>query len=320
MGRNGTNRAISGTKIMDISKLSDFNTVARYGGFSAASRASGIPKTTLSRRLSELEEELGVRLIERGTRALRLTEEGQLLRDRTAHLIDELAEAGEEVAGHAGRPRGRLRVSVPGLFAHTALGRIVAEFIAAYPDVLVEVSVDDHFVDPITDEFDIVIRANPEPTTDLVGQCFLRDDLVFAAPPQLRIPEADGSSVPAVMITAARDTTEWTINHDGEQRSVRPRTVLRCSSMLLVYNAVLAGAGAAIMPRWLAEPDFRTGTLANWGTVPERRIDAWALHTSRHLTSPKVKAFVAMLIAAYDPALRVDTTFPGYLAERPFTR
>ncbi len=305
---------------MDISKLSDFNTVALHGGFSAASRASGIPKTTLSRRLSELEEELGVRLIERGTRALRLTEEGQLLRDRTTHLIDELAEVGEEVAGHAGRTRGRLRVSVPGLFAHTALGRIVAEFVSAYPDVAVEVSVDDHFVDPITEEFDIVVRANPEPTTDLVGQCFLRDDLVYAAPPRLPIPETDGSSVPAVVIAAGRDATEWTIARNGEPRIVRPRTVLRCSSMLLVYNAVLAGAGVAVMPRWLAEPDFATGALVDWGTVPGRRVDAWALHTSRHLTSPKVKAFVAMLMAAYDPASRQDATFLAGLAERPFAR
>lgn len=306
--------------MMDISKLSDFNAVALHGGFSAASRASGIPKTTLSRRLSELEQELGVRLIERGTRALRLTEEGQLLRNRTAHLIDELAEVGEEVAGHAGRPRGRLRISVPGLFAHTALGRIVADFIATYPDVTVEVSVDDRFVDPFTEEFDIVVRANPEPDTDLVGQCFLRDDLVYAAPPQLPIPETDGATVPAVTISAARDVAEWTIDTGGARRIIRPRAVLRCSSMLLVYNAVLAGAGAAVMPRWLAKPDFETGALVNWGTVPGRRVDAWALHTSRHLTSPKVKAFVAMMVTAYDPAARRDATFLARLARRPFER
>ncbi len=303
---------------MDISKLSDFNTVAQHGGFSAASRARGIPKTTLSRRLRELEEELGVRLIERGTRALRLTEEGELLRSRTARLIDELAEAGEEVAGHAGRLRGRLRISVPGLFAHTALGTIVTDFIAAYPDVTVDVSVDDRFVDPIAEEFDIVVRANPEPTTDLVGQCFLRDELVFAAPPRLSIPETDGAVVPAVTIAAARDAAEWTIDTGGWRGTVRPRVVLRCSSMLLVYNAVMAGAGAAVLPRWLAEPDFKTGALINWGTVPERRIDAWALHTSRHLTSPKVKAFVAMLIAAYDPATRQGATSLARIAGRSF--
>ena len=303
---------------MDISKLSDFNTVAQHGGFSAASRASGIPKTTLSRRLRELEEELGVRLIERGTRALRLTEEGELLHSRTARLIDELADVGEEVAGHAGRPRGRLRISVPGLFAHTALGKIVTDFTAAYPDVTVDVSVDDRFVDPIAEEIDIVVRANPEPTTDLVGQCFLRDDLVFAAPPRLPIPEVDGAVVPAVTIAAARDAAEWTIDAGGWRGTVRPRTVLRCSSMLLVYNAVMAGAGAAVLPRWLAEPDFKTGALVNWGTVPGRRIDAWALHTSRHLTSPKVKAFVAMLMAAYDPATRQDATSLARIVGRSF--
>lgn len=305
---------------MDISKLADFNAVALHGGFSAASRASGIPKATLSRRLRELEEELGVRLIERGTRSLRLTEEGQLLRNRTAHLIDELAETSEEIAGHAGRPRGRLRISAPGLFAHTALGKIVADFVAAYPDVTVDVSVEDRFVDPIAEEFDIVVRINPQPTSDLVGQCFLRDDLVIAAPPSLPIPEFDGAAVAAVMLAAARDATEWTIDTGSCQRTVRPRTVLRCSSMLLVYNAVLAGTGAAMMPRWLAEPDFTAGALANWGTVPGRRVEAWALHTSRRLESPKVKAFMNILLAAYDPAARNVPGLRPKAIENPFRR
>lgn len=299
---------------MDISRLADFNAVALHGGFSAASRARGTPKTTLSRRLRELEEELGIRLIERGTRSLRLTEEGQLLRNRTAHLIDELAEAGEEVAGHAGRPRGRLRISTPGLFAHTALGTLIAGFVATYPDVTVDVSVEDRFVDPIAEGFDIVVRVNPEPTSDLVGQCFLRDDLVIAAPPDLPIPDVDGATIPAVMLAAMREATEWTITAGNGRHIVRPRTVLRCSSMLLVYNAVLAGAGAAMMPRWLAEPEFSAGTLVNWGTVPGRQIEAWALHASRRLTNPKVRAFVAMLTDTYGPAAR------GNAPSRPKTR
>lgn len=284
---------------MDISKLEDFNAIALHGGFSAASRASGTPKTTLSRRLRELEEELGVRLIERGTRSLHLTEEGQLLRNRTSHLIDELSEAGEEVAGHAGRPRGRLRISTPGLFAHTVLGKLASDFIAAYPEVTLDVSVEDRFVDPITEGFDIVVRVNPEPTSELVGQCFLRDELVIAAPPSLPIPNADGVTIPIVTLSSAHDATEWTVDTESGRSTVLLRTVLRCSSMFLVHNAVLAGAGAAMMPRWLAEPEFSAGTLVNWGTVPGREIEAWALHTSRRLASPKVRAFIAMLRTVY---------------------
>lgn len=284
---------------MDLSALADFNAVATNGGFSAASRATGTPKASLSRRVRELEVELGVRLLERGTRSLRLTEEGQLLRNRTIHLLDDLTQAGEEISGHAGRPRGLLKISAPGLFAHTALGRIAADFIAAYPDVTLDIKVDDRFVDPVADEVDVVIRVNPQATTDLVGQCFLKDHLVVAAHPAIAIPGAQGGVVPAVVLAAAGNTALWKIQTGDTHMLLQPRPVLRCSSMLLVRDAVLAGAGAAMLPRWLAEPEFASGALTCWGTAVDRTVEAWALHASRRLQSPKVKAFMAVLLAAY---------------------
>ena len=94
---------------MDLQALSDFNLVAAHGGFGRASRASGLPKATLSRRISKLEQSLGVRLIERGSRSLRLTDEGRALREPTDGLLSEIAEAGEAVALGASTLRGRLR-------------------------------------------------------------------------------------------------------------------------------------------------------------------------------------------------------------------
>src|SRR5580692_873222 len=113
---------------VNLEALADFNLVASHGGFGRASRVSGRPKATLSRRVTELEQSLGVRLIERGTRALRLTDEGQALHTRTASLLSELAEAGEAVVLGSTIPRGRLRVSVPIVLAHVAFGRLGAQF------------------------------------------------------------------------------------------------------------------------------------------------------------------------------------------------
>ena len=98
---------------MDLQSLTDFNLVATHGGFGRASRVSGRPKATLSRRVTELEQSLGVRLIDRGTHALRLTEEGRSLHERTAGPLSEIAEAGDAVVLGAATPRGRLRISVP---------------------------------------------------------------------------------------------------------------------------------------------------------------------------------------------------------------
>ena len=117
---------------MDLHALADFHLVATHGGFGRASRASGQPKATLSRRVRELEKSLGVRLIERGSRTLRLTDEGVALHARTGSHMGEIAEALQDVKAGLGRPSGRLRVSVPLLFAQTSLGALAAAFLAAF--------------------------------------------------------------------------------------------------------------------------------------------------------------------------------------------
>jgi DNA-binding transcriptional LysR family regulator len=124
---------------MDLQALSDFNLVAVHGGFGRASRISGRPKATLSRRIAELEQSLGTRLIERGSQNLRLTDEGRALHERIYGPLSEIAEAGEAVVLGASSPRGRLRVSAPVVIAHVAFGRIGARFALAYPDVQLEI-------------------------------------------------------------------------------------------------------------------------------------------------------------------------------------
>ena len=168
---------------MDLQTLADFNLVAAHGGFGRASRASGRAKATLSRRVAELEQSLGVRLIERGSQSLRLTEEGMALHERTHGPLSEIAEASEAVVLGASTPRGRLRVSAPVVIAHVALGRIGARFAHAYPEVQLEIVADDRQVDPVEDGFDLVIRVDPAPDDRLVGRRFLYDERLIVAHP-----------------------------------------------------------------------------------------------------------------------------------------
>ncbi|MGA9335684.1 MAG: LysR family transcriptional regulator, partial [Rudaea sp.] len=139
---------------MDLQALSDFDLVAVHGGFGRAARVSRRSKATLSRRVAELEQNLGVRLIERGSHSLRLTDEGQTLHERTRALLSEIVEAGEAVVLGASTPRGRLRVSAPVVFAHVALPRIGARFALACPQVQLEIVAEDRKVDPVEDGYD----------------------------------------------------------------------------------------------------------------------------------------------------------------------
>ena len=109
---------------MDLLALADFNLVARHEGFGRAARAAGRPKATLSRRVSELESSLDLRLFERGTRALKLTQEGRALYERTGALLAELDETAAAIASGGEKPRGRLRISAPLLFSQTAMGKL----------------------------------------------------------------------------------------------------------------------------------------------------------------------------------------------------
>jgi DNA-binding transcriptional LysR family regulator len=154
---------------MDLLAIADFNLVAAHGGVGRASRASGRPKATLSRRVAELEESLGVRLFERGRRNLRLTEEGRALHERTTSLLTEIAHVTEDIGSRTKRPRGRLRVSAPSLFSDLAMGRIAAGFASAYPDVRLEVIAEDRLVDLIEEGYDLAIRVNPH--FALLGSC-----------------------------------------------------------------------------------------------------------------------------------------------------
>src|SRR5688572_21761754 len=120
---------------MDLLALTDFNLVARHGGFGRAARATGRPKATLSRRVAELERSLELRLFERGARVLKLTQEGKALHERTGILLSELDETAAAIASGGDRPRGRLRISAPLLFCQIAMGKLAAEFAVKYPEV-----------------------------------------------------------------------------------------------------------------------------------------------------------------------------------------
>jgi len=297
---------------MDLQALSDFDLVAAHGGFGRAARVSGRSKATLSRRVGELEQSLGVRLIERGSQNLRLTDEGRALHERTHGLLSEIAEAGEAVVLGASTPRGRLRVSAPVVFAHVAMPRIGARFALAYPEVQLEIVAEDRKVDPVEDGYDLIIRIDPSPDERLVGRRFLNDERLIVAPPGMPRPDRgvdeDESTAKAVVLSAASPTAVWRMKSGTEADIVlRPDPVLRLSSLLMVRDAVLLGAGAALLPKLLVTDDIEAGRLAYWGTHAGPPVEIWALQSSRRLIGAKVRAFLEV----------VEKTFPEKLFVAP---
>ncbi|MBB4226134.1 LysR family transcriptional regulator [Variovorax guangxiensis] len=282
---------------MDLNALTDFALVAANGGLGKASRASGRSKATLSRRIAELEEQLGVRLIERSARGLKLTEAGQMLMDRTEGPMHEVADAMTSAREGLSVPRGRLRIASPVLFSQLAMGRISAGFCAAYPDVTCEVVADDRLVDLVEEQFDAAIRINPSPDSSLVGRCFAKDRLVVVAAPSVPLPPPGKvSPVPGIVSTSFQPTN-WTL--DDGRLVLEPIPRLRLSSFLMIRDAAVAGAGAALMPQSIAWNQLTRGELVQWGPVSGAEVELWVLHTSRRLPAPKVRAFVDFMCEQY---------------------
>lgn len=279
---------------MDLLALADFNLVARHGGFGRAARETGRPKATLSRRVAELEADLGLRLFERGARMLKLTQEGRALHERTGALLAEIDETAAALASGGDRPRGRLRISAPLLFSQTAMGTLAAGFARAYPEVRLDVTTEDRPVDMVEEGYDLVIRVNPDPDESLVGRIFLRDRLVVVAAPGLQRPP-DGAPVPAV-VRPVGDQAAWKVTG---QPDIPIDPVLRLSSLVMVRDAVRAGAGAGCLPASVVGHDLAAGRLVRWGDVAGPEIALWALYPSRRLLSARVSAFLDYLKAAF---------------------
>jgi len=283
---------------MDLLALADFNLVARHGGFGRAARASGRPKATLSRRVSELESSLDLRLFERGARALKLTQEGRALYERTGALLAELDETAAAIASGGDSPRGRLRISAPLLFSQTAMGKLAALFALRYPEVRLEVTTEDRAVDMIEEGYDLVIRVNPDPDETLVGRIFLRDRLVVVASPELDRPIGD-AAVPAVVRGASDLNSVWDVTLPTGSLQIRVEPVLRLASLMMVRDAVRAGVGAARLPVSLVSHDLAAGKLVHWGDVDGPEIALWTLYPSRRLLSARVSAFLDCLKEAF---------------------
>ena len=290
---------------MDLNALVDFHLVATHGGFGRASRAGRRSKATLSRRVADLEEQLGVRLIERSAKGLELTEAGRQLLGRTEGPMSEVVEAVTATQEGGGKVGGHLRIAAPVLFSQLAMGRICADFRVHYPDVTVEVVAEDRLVNLVEEQFDIAIRPNPRVDTALVGRCFAKDRLVVVAAPSVPMPQPSSKPVrvPAI-VNAFRDEETWDI--DGGRLTVEPIPMLRLSSMLMLRDAAVAGGGVALVPQSIVWQQLAKGELVQWGTVGGKEVELWVLHTSRRLASPKVKAFVAFMMSRYlDGPLRL---------------
>jgi DNA-binding transcriptional LysR family regulator len=292
---------------MDLVALTDFNLVARYGGFGKAARATGRPKATLSRRVTELEAALQLRLFERGARNLKLTEEGRALYERTAALLTELDETATVIASGAEKPRGRLRISAPLLFSQTAMGRIAAGFALKYPDVRLEVTTEDRAVDMIEEGYDLVIRTVPPPDSTLVVRRLTPwRHILVCAPSYLEthpMPEtpADVANHNCLQYAYYPYGDEWRFERPGgEQKSVKISGNVVSNSAETLRHLTMSGQGIFLAPSFVVFEDLSAGRVVRM--MPDYRAVEFtinAVYPNRSHLPTKVRLFIDLLVERF---------------------
>lgn len=285
---------------LDLSALRAFRAVVREGSFSAAALLLRVPKSTLSKRVADLETRLGVRLIERSTRHLRITQEGEMLLPRAERLLSEADDIRRALGEAGGMPKGHLRIAVPPVMGHVMMGGIGARFRAAYPDVTLEVHFLDRTPDLLEEGFDGAICFGPLEDSTQIARLIVHGHAVLVAAPDLpgladlHHPE-DLPRLPRVGI-AANWAGPWPLVRGNEEVRVPMRADLLLGSFLAVRDAAAAGAGVALLPWLLAQAAFRSGTLVpvlpEW-TSPRRGL--YFVYPSAHSMTARLRCFIDFL-------------------------
>ncbi|APR04643.1 LysR family transcriptional regulator [Thauera chlorobenzoica] len=292
---------------IDPNDLLIFARVVDDGSFTAAAERLGLPKSTVSRRLSQLEEHLGERLLLRTTRRLSITEFGRALLDHARQVETEVAAVAALAESRQAQPSGRLRVSMPSDFANLLLTDMLAAFSAMHPAVALELDLSPRRVDLLGENFDVAVRMGELPDDALLAARRLAEFPwgLYAAPAYLAEhgeparPEDLHQHRALRLLARSGEAIGWTLVH-GESRweGVPPGRITANSPELLIHFA-RAGVGIAAVPDYFAEPYVRRGELQrilpHWSRPP---VIAWAVFPGRRLMPAKTRAFLDMLQAA----------------------
>lgn len=285
---------------MDLNETLIFTRIVQTGSFTAAARGLGMPKSTVSRKLSELEERLGTRLIQRTTRKLNLTDVGRAYFQDCERVVAQLEEAELSVADAQGEPRGLLRITTPLNFGF--IGGIVAEFIRNYPHVQVELVCTDRMVDLVAEGFDVGVRAGRLADSTMIARLLgTGHGLPVASPAYTEVRGEPGTpdelrAHDCILFGGGGEGRSWTLKSGSTTLEVPVRPRLLINDMEVMREAALSGVGIAILPAHNCVEDLRAGRLIRllpeW-TLPE--TPTYAVYPSTRHLSPKVKVFLELL-------------------------
>ena len=291
--------------MQDLNDMLYFAEVVERGGFAAAGRALGIPKSRLSRRVSDLETQLGVRLLQRTTRKLSLTEVGEAYLRHCQAMRESAQAAADTVAQVQTVPRGTIRVSCPVTLAQTMVAELIPRFLAQYPEVRIDMLVSNRAVNLVEEGIDVALRVRPsvDDSGSMVVKRLDHTTQILVASPELLIRQGtpqtldDLAKLDSIAMSAPDGRSTWNLIGPGgvhQQVQHTPRFV--ADDLLTLKYAAVAGTGVCWMPDYMCQEEMRerklVRVLPDWAPAP---AIVHAAFPSRRGLSPAVRRFLDYL-------------------------
>jgi DNA-binding transcriptional LysR family regulator len=291
-----------------LNAMDVFNRVARLESFSAAARDLGMSKTAVSRHISDLENALGVRLLNRTTRRMSLTEAGQAYISRSSVILSDIQELQNAVQNLHSQPEGLLRVTSAMTFGHCALAPVIANFLSEYPKINIQLDLTNRFVDIVEEGFDLAIRVADLQDSSLISRSLVPVKRYTCASPAY-IERWGEPAIPSelelhacVIFPADGEQVRWQFaNADGEH-NVAVSGRLHVNSMEAAAQAVRDGVGISVLPDYAVRHYLASGEIQHVLTEYDIKggHQIYALYPHRHHLSAKVRVFIDYLLAALD--------------------
>lgn len=287
----------------DLSRIRAFVQVFEAGGFSAAARQHGRSKALLSKYVTDLEDYLGVRLMNRTTRKLGLTEAGEVYYREASQLLQQLDELDATISDQTAEPRGLIRVSAPRNLGETTLAPAIFAFLARNPLASVDLRLEDRLVDLVEEGIDVALRISVLADSSLIARKIADIGHVICGSPELigrhGVPRTgeDLKAMPCILDTNMPSHASWRFSGDGRHYSVPVSGPVRVNSPVAAMEAALAGLGFAVVPLYLAEPMIAAGRLVP--VLEAKMLEGASLQAvfphRRHLAG-KVRALIDHLV------------------------
>lgn len=287
-----------------LTRMRAFIEVVEAEGFSAAARKIGRSKALLSKYVRELEDELGALLLNRTTRQFSLTEAGHTYYKRASEIVREIDSLADTVRDSSGDVKGRIKLSAPRTFSDAPIGQSLIDFARSYPDIVLEIHLDDRFVDLVEEGFDLAVRITRLADSSMIARKLSPFSLKICGSPDLiaRVgkPERpqDLAKLPCIVDTNGRWLSNWPFMRDNDEMfSVSVSGPIEANSPLTTRAAAIAGLGFAPLPDFVAQPALSSGQLVSvlddW---TPRGGGIFAVYPHRRYLPAKVRVFVDFLV------------------------